>query len=417
MRPAEAPPSVSVIIVSRARAAALRLCLTGVARLNYPSYEIILVADPEGLQVAQDMGLADEIKTVAYDTANISAARNLGIGEAAGEIVAFIDDDAVPEPLWLTHLAAPFADPEVMTTGGYVLGRNGISFQWKARSIDRAARTADIHMSDETHATVLHPTRERAIKTEGTNMAVRRDLLADMGGFDPAFRFYLDESDLNLRLAASGHATAIVPLAQVHHGYAASARRRANRAPRDLHQIGASLAVFLRKHCPESERATRLTEEIRAQDARLIACLIDGRLEPRDIRRLRRSLRAGIDDGQRRAISPALPLSRAACSFHAFASRSTGVHRVIFGPLSKRKELKKKAKSCAESGETVSLFIFSYTALFHRTRFTNEGYWLQRGGLFGRSQRNGPIFKIWRLASRARAEAKLITGVRGLVKF
>ncbi|MES2906736.1 MAG: RNA polymerase factor sigma-54, partial [Pseudomonadota bacterium] len=47
-----------------------------------------------------------------------------------------------------------------------------------------------------------------------------------MGGFDPAFRFYLDETDLNLRLAATGAMTAIVPVAQVHHGFAESDLQR-----------------------------------------------------------------------------------------------------------------------------------------------------------------------------------------------
>jgi len=60
-------------------------------------------------------------------------------------------------------------------------------------------------------------------------MAVRRSVLADLGGFDPRFRFYLDETDLNLRLAARGLYTALVPLAQVHHGFHASARRRKDR--------------------------------------------------------------------------------------------------------------------------------------------------------------------------------------------
>ncbi|GAA6188444.1 glycosyltransferase [Litorivita sp. NS0012-18] len=417
MTAAEAPLTVSVVIVSRARADALRLCLTAVSRLIYPAFEVILVADPEGVAAADDLGLTSEIKTVAFDEANICAARNLGIAEAAGDIVAFIDDDAVPEPLWLTHLTAPFGDPEVMAVGGYVLGRNGISFQWKARSIDRAARSKDITLPDETRAAVLHPTPERAIKTEGTNMAVRRDLLAQMGGFDPAFRFYLDESDLNLRLAAQGHATAIAPLAQVHHGYAASSRRHANRAPRDLSQIGASLAVYLRKHCPESQRAARLAEERMAQNARLSACLIDGRLEPRDIRRLRRSLDAGMAEGQSRPIAPLPAIGPAPRGLKAFSSRATGSHRALAGRLYRAKALKNIAKTTTKEGNTVTLYLFSATALFHHIRFTSEGYWLHTGGIFGRSLRSGPLFKLYRLMARAKIEASRVSRTRGDAQF
>ena len=77
-------------------------------------------------------------------------------------------------------------------------------------------------------------------------MAVRRDVLAALGGFDPAYHFYLDETDLNMRLAQAGHATALCPRALVHHGFAASTRRRKDRVPADLFDIGASWAVF----CP-----------------------------------------------------------------------------------------------------------------------------------------------------------------------
>jgi GT2 family glycosyltransferase len=71
------------------------------------------------------------------------------------------------------------------------------------------------------------PVRTRAaagfvVKTEGTNCAFRRDVLAGLGGFDPAFRYFLDETDVNLRLAEAGARTVIVPRALVHHGSAAS---------------------------------------------------------------------------------------------------------------------------------------------------------------------------------------------------
>ena len=97
-------PTVSVIVVSRGRAADLPLCLLGISQLEYPNFEVVLVADREGLSAARDLPFFDDLKSVEFNDANISAARNLGIAEAAGEIVAFIDDDAVPEPSWLRQL-------------------------------------------------------------------------------------------------------------------------------------------------------------------------------------------------------------------------------------------------------------------------------------------------------------------------
>ena len=127
---------VSVVIVSRGRPAALQRCLTGVSQLQYAPFEVIVVADPDGIAAARKMDFAAHLKLVAFDKANISAARNLGIAQAAGEIVAFIDDDAVPEPQWLRYLVAPSRQSDVAAMGGFVRGRNGISYQWRAQSVD-----------------------------------------------------------------------------------------------------------------------------------------------------------------------------------------------------------------------------------------------------------------------------------------
>ena len=123
-------PSVSVVVVSRGRPDALDLCLTGLSQLDHPRIEVIAVTCPRGAAAVDARDDSARIKCIPFDAANISAARNAGIVAAAGDIVAFIDDDAVAEPSWLRHLTAPFDDPGIAATGGFVRGRNGIGFQW-----------------------------------------------------------------------------------------------------------------------------------------------------------------------------------------------------------------------------------------------------------------------------------------------
>lgn len=407
------PLTISVVIVSRHRPDALRRCLLGVAQLRYSTFEVVVVADPQGLAMLRGLPQAAQIKQVPFDQANISVARNLGVAQAAGRLVAFIDDDSVPEPLWLAHLAAAFADPQVAAAGGFVRGRNGISFQSRAGSVDCTGGETALEI-DPDRITVLTARPGLGIKTEGTNMAVRRSVLARLGGFDPRYRFFLDETDLNLRLAELGAQTAIVPLAEVHHGFAASARRRDDRVPRDLTEIGASWAVFLGRHCPEDRRAAVWAEIRAGERTRVLTHMVAGRLEPRDVRRLLSGLDAGFAEGAGRVAEPLVPLPAPASPFLPYPIRADARSLVFAGRSWRRRQLRQAARAAVAAGNVATLIRLSPTALYHRLRFTADGIWEQSGGLFGRSDRDQPIFTLWRYGSRLRAEIARVARQRGL---
>ena len=395
-------PSVSVVIVSRNRPDALRRCLLGVGQLQYPSFEVIVVADAQGLAAIEDVPIAPYLKTKAFDDANISVARNLGIAMSAGEVVAFIDDDAVPEPSWLTALVAPFEAPGVGATGGYVRGRNGISWQWRGRCVDRMGRTEPLEPGDPLpHGMV--------VKTEGTNMAVRRAVLAELCGFDEAFAFFLDETDVNVRLADAGHETVLVPEAEVHHGFFPSASRRKDRAPLDLFQIGASWAVFLRKHAPDHV-VERLKDVRHAEHGRAVSHMVTGALEPRDVAKLMRSFDDGVREGMTRGFGNVERFD-APANF-AKLPDVTRVSSVITCRPWTQAAARKEVAFRVKKQEIVTLLNYSATSLFHSIGFTSEGVWEHRGGIFGRSERNQPIFKLWRRSERIKAEVARVAHQR-----
>ncbi|MCX7301776.1 MAG: glycosyltransferase [Rhodobacterales bacterium] len=396
-------PATSVVIVSRGRPEALVLCVTATAQLRYPNLEVVVVADPPGLAALSAAGWSNRIKTIPFDTPNISAARNLGL-TAAGEIVAFLDDDAVPEPTWLTHLTAPFADPTVMAATGFVLARNGISFQWQARDARPDGSSHPLTVDHRT-PTILNPSGANAIKTEGTNMAFRRTTLAALGGFDPVFRFYLDETDLNLRLMAR---TAVVPLAQVHHGFSPSDRRHPDRTPRDLHEIGASLAAFLRKHHKGDPQPVYLQERA-DQRRRLLTHMVAGRLEPRDVNRLLATFDTGWQDGMTRPLTSLPPIPSPTQPFLPL-STPTGPHDLL--SARRLRTIAPRAKALINQGHTVTAVILSPTARPHRVRFQSEGYWLQTGGLFGKSLRTDPPFRFWHFRDRVEREFRRVALIR-----
>ncbi len=399
---------VSIVVVSRDRPEALFRCVLGLSQLQYNHFEVVVVSDENGLAALEQF--AGKIKTVLFEKPNISIARNLGIQNSAGEIVAFIDDDAVPEPSWLTYLTEPFEQPEVDVVGGFVIGRNGISFQWKARVLDEQGFASD-HFVDETKPTVLRLKSGQVAKTEGTNMAVRRAALIDVGGFDCAYHFYLDETDLNVRLAKAGHITAIAPMAQVHHGFASSRRRRTDRVPKDLFDIGASWAVFQRKFVAKNTWSTHWKHVVTDERKRLVRHMISGGLEPRSVRELMKSLFDGYRSGLTRKSSFLEFPDDSAEPFLCFPSlKRDSVFRA--SRSISRKATQKYVNEVVQHGAIATVLSLSPTALFHRVSFNEQGYWEQTGGLFGKSLRNQKLLKYWSFKRRVHFEAQRIKAVR-----
>lgn len=176
---------LSVVVVSSGRPQALDRCLTALSQLRTTRAEVIVVADQQGMATVNQHPCGVRIVLLPQAAANISAARNIGISAAAGEIVAFIDDDAVPEPYWAEAVLSGFANPAIAAVTGPVIGRNGISLQWGRMAVDRHGQ--DRWLSAQSG---LGP--DEVPKLHGTNMAFRREILSRTGGFDTGFAFFLD---------------------------------------------------------------------------------------------------------------------------------------------------------------------------------------------------------------------------------
>lgn len=391
--------AVSVIIVSRHRPAALLRCIVGLSQQDHTDFEMIVVADSKAAARVRDLNAP--IKVIAFDTPNISAARNAGLAQAAGAIVAFIDDDAVPEPTWLTRLTSPFQSATLCAATGFVLGRNGISYQWKACEVDTDAQDHDLAIHE---TTLRQGSPRRAVKTQGTNSAFRRDALCQIGGFDAAYRFYLDDADVALRLAALGQ-TAVVPGALVHHGFEASERRTQNRVPLSLFDIAASTAVFLRRHnaapdFPAAYRALETREAARASRHRSA-----GRLTAATETALLQTLKDGWQHGLSCDLPVLIPLATGGSAFQRYSSLGPVSGRVIAGRIWQKSKLLAEAQR--NLGKSITTVIcLSPTARYHRVAFQPEGFWLQTGGVFGKSDRSGAWFQV--VGFRARIEAETI---------
>lgn len=99
----------SVVINTYNRALFLERALQSLQYLRYKNLEIICVNGPSGDATASVLQRwKEKIKIVSCPEANLSMSRNIGIRNASGDIICFIDDDAVPEPGWLDALVPPY---------------------------------------------------------------------------------------------------------------------------------------------------------------------------------------------------------------------------------------------------------------------------------------------------------------------
>lgn len=398
----------SVVIVSRHRPGPLQHCLRALRQQDHPDFEVIVVADPATLASIHDT----DIKTYVFDEPNISMARNRGIALASAEVVAFIDDDAVAEPTWLSRLTAPFSDPAVLAAGGFVRSRNGISFQWQGGRVDRFGRLLPLHLSGNTPVTLTAPSGQ-AIEVTGTNCAYRRAAIAALGGFDPAIRYYLDETSLNLRLSVAGASVAIVPMAQVHHFKAESPHRSATLVPRSFHDVGRSSAILMRRQMASAEEWHEVIRWLEADvRRRLNERMVRGDIEPRDVSRLLDTLQDGLAEGATAALIdiPALPHADDA-SFRRFAAQS-GACISLSGRFWRAAPLRARAADRALSGDIVTLFLLSPTSFRHNMRYDFRGFWEQSGGIFGKAERSNATLQICGFRNRVEREKARVWQIR-----
>lgn len=114
-------PTMSVIICSytEQRWDALLRAVASIARQSLPALETIVVIDHDPALLERARASLDGIRVIASSgERGLSGARNTGVAAARGEIVAFLDDDAVADEAWLAELAHAFEDANVLGAGG-----------------------------------------------------------------------------------------------------------------------------------------------------------------------------------------------------------------------------------------------------------------------------------------------------------
>lgn len=209
------PPLFSVIIPTFMRPQPLHACLESLACQNYPRdrYEVIVVDDgsPDTTEAATTPFQARmQLRLLRAPHGGPAAARNAGAREAAGDLLAFTDDDCVPSPGWLQALAHGMSIAPESLIGGRTL--NALP--------DNAYSVASQLLIDYLYRYYGRRGRQGVFFTTN-NMAVSSQAFRKLGGFDISFTSAAGEDrDFCDRWVANGGKTSHAPDAIVHHLHA-----------------------------------------------------------------------------------------------------------------------------------------------------------------------------------------------------
>ncbi len=184
-------PLISVVVCSHNGSKTISECLDVLLKINYSNYEVIVVNDGS---TDNTRAIAEQypFRLISTENHGLSHARNIGGNAAKGEIIAYIDDDAIPDVDWLVYLATTYMTTNYAAVGGPNIAPLNSSFM--ADCVDHAP-------GSPTH--VLISDRE-AEHIPGCNLSVRKEVFEKIGGFDTQFRVAGDDVDFCWRIEESG---------------------------------------------------------------------------------------------------------------------------------------------------------------------------------------------------------------------
>jgi glycosyltransferase involved in cell wall biosynthesis len=242
-------PSCSVVICTRHRAELLARCLTFLTALEHPSYELIVVDNTAGEPEVEDLAADAGARYVVEPREGLSRARNAGARAAQGEIIAYIDDDAVAESTWLSAHTAALEDPELMATTGRILPT---SLDSAAARIYAAAGGEDLgevpFRLDRTNPHWFEMANFGGAGL-GSNMAFRRAVFEAGWGFreslGPGGGIPGEEHYLFFTIIRAGHVIAYLPDALVRHPYPVTVTALRHRRFRILQGTAAYMMMLL----------------------------------------------------------------------------------------------------------------------------------------------------------------------------
>ena len=191
-------PLVSIVVPTFNRRSSLKRLLEALAEQTYPhaSFEVVVVDDGStdgSVELGRSLALPYALRVVEQPHDGPAAARNLGVEQARGALILFLDDDVVPLPdLITTHVATHQGNPNSVVVGPMSPPSNWPRPAWIRWEEDKLEVQYRALLAGE------YPCTPRQFYT--ANASLSRGQFLDVGGFDPRFQ-RAEDVELAFRLA------------------------------------------------------------------------------------------------------------------------------------------------------------------------------------------------------------------------
>lgn len=218
---------LSVIVPTRNRASLLRRCLEGLGRQHFDAarFEVIAVDngssdDTREVVAAAEAASTFDLRYVMEPRPGLHHSRHAGMNAARAELLAYLDDDAVPAPSWVGAVHDAFATGAALIGGKCLPAWEVPPPRWLAEMWEGTRKIGTLSIIDlGDQVTPIAPTL-----VWGCNFSVRKSVLLDAGGFHPdavpegmlAYRGD-GESHISRCVEARGEVALYHPDATVHH--------------------------------------------------------------------------------------------------------------------------------------------------------------------------------------------------------
>jgi len=246
-RPASRPGVVSVVIVNYRGADDTIACLRSFEHLDWPSerLELIVVENASGDDSATRIRAAVPAAVVVEAGSNTGFAGgcNLGVANATGEYIAFINNDARPAPGWLAAAVETLsADPRIGCIASKVLDWDGklVDYVDGAMTWFGMGYKREVEKPDSTDYDVS----KDVLFATGAAMVMRTDVYREVGGFDERFFMFYEDADLGWRLNLLGYRVRYEPRSIAYHRHHVTMQKFGNYREAYLLERNALMAMY-----------------------------------------------------------------------------------------------------------------------------------------------------------------------------